>query len=773
MSERDFVQDFLARHPLPAAPTSAATSGTRASDIALEPELETETAEPEAMPVDAHEHIEDADNVSVLKPKHRNSKATELAIAPELQPQIHASWCENPWDLFYWDVESRSAATLGKGKSAVGARAYAEHPTTEVLAVAYARGNGEPAIWVPPDPIPEAVLRAAKECEWVAHHAAFDRAMLETELVKLGWPLVPPERHICSMILALSHSLPDSLEGAAATLGLEQQKDVVAQRAIKKMFKPRKPRPDEGVDGLYWHDTPELRALLYQYAKQDIVTMRELHQHLAPLSEAEQEVAVIDAEINDKGILIDATLAAAAARLAGRALADLDVGIKHLTNGAVTATSQVARLKAWLMARGVKLPRKPHNFNSQGGMQWKDSLDGDDIEKLLAEDLPADVRAVLQIRLQAAQSAVSKIERMVVTRCTDGRVRNVYRMLGARTGRWSGEGFQPQNLKRPVLLKDDAMIAAAIELVLAGDYAGIKQRHGDVLGVLGDLCRSILIPAPGHRFIVGDFSAIEARVLTWLAGDADKLTRFREFDCARGRELYCTTAEEILGLKHEVTSKSPERALGKVFELGLGYQMGGARLLSHIRTAKVPNSDRIIIKETNTWVKKWRQKNPKIVEFWAMLAATARAAVRNPEMAIPCGPIQFQMRDGVLCLRLPSGRELKYPAPVVKLGRFGESQVTFLDMKAGARRGEQMYGGKWAENVTSATARDLLVEAMKRLRAAGYRLSMHTHDEIVAEMPIGAGDVDEFKRLLVEAPTWASGLPIAAKVFEATRFKKD
>jgi DNA polymerase bacteriophage-type len=405
-------------------------------------------------------------------------------------------------------------------------------------------------------------------------------------------------------------------------------------------------------------------------------------------------------------------------------------------------------------------------------VQWKDSLDGDDIEKLLAEDMPADARKALEIRLQAAQSAANKIDRMLATRSADGRVRNMYRMYGARTGRWSGEGLQPQNLKRPELLKDDAAIADAIKLVLADDYAGLKQRHGDILGVMGDLCRSMLVPAPGHRFIVGDFSAIEARVLTWLAGDEGKLDRFREFDAGRGRDLYCIAAEGVLSLDYEVTG-GRERALGKIFELGLGYQMGADRLLAHIKKANVPNSERITGKDTKAWVVKWRQQNPKIVEFWAALDATACAAVRNPEMEIACGRVQFCMRNSVLCLRLPLGRELKYPSPVLKPGRFGRQQVIFLNMEAGARRGEQMYGGKWAENVTSAVARDLLVEAMKRLRAARYRLVMHTHDEIVAEMPTGTGSAADFKRLLVEVPAWASRLPIAAKVFEAARFKKE
>ena len=252
-------------------------------------------------------------------------------------------------------------------------------------------------------------------------------------------------------------------------------------------------------------------------------------------------------------------------------------------------------------------------------MQWEDCLEAEDIEKLLAEDLPhPGVRTALEIRLQAAQSAASKMDRMLRTRCADGRVRNLYRIYGAVTGRWSGEGFQPQNLKRPELLKTDEAIAEAIAMVLAGDYAAIKERYGDVLGVIGDLCRSMLIPAPGHRFIIGDFSAVEARVLAFLAGDADKLEAFRQFDLGLGRDIYCVTAEQVLGLT-DVQSKSPERALGKVFELGLGYSMGADKLLATIRKANIPDTAWITITETTRWVQKWRAQNPVIVGYWAAL----------------------------------------------------------------------------------------------------------------------------------------------------------
>lgn len=675
---------------------------------------------------------------------------------------------------FYWDVESRSAAALGKGKHGVGTRAYAEHASTSVLCVGFARGDCPIEIWVPGQPIPEAVLTAAADpnCYWIAHHAAFERAMLETILVPHhGWPAVPVERHICTMTLALAHSYPGSLEGVATILGLKNQKDAATEKEVRKMWKPRNPGRNEDPTELYWTDTPELRAQLHIYNKQDVATTREVHQRLPPLLEAEQEAAVIDAEINDRGVLIDTTLATAASRLAARALTELDERIKKETDGAVCTASQTSKLKMWLTLQGVAIQRKQRKGKS--GLQWKESLDADDIEKLLTADLPNPrVRSVLEIRLQAAQSAASKVDRMLRTRCADGRVRNIYKMYGTVTGRWSGEGFQPQNLKKPELLQTDEAITVAIEAILTLGYAAIKERYGNVLGVVGDLCRSMLIPAPGCRFIVGDFAAIEARVLAFLAGDEDKLESFRQFDHGLGRDIYCVTAEQVLSLT-EVKSKSPERALGKIFELGLGYSMGGGELLTKIKKAKIPGTEQTTIEDTTHWVRKWRSQNLAIVGYWAALDATAMTAVRNPEMAIPCGAVSFRMRDGVLSLQLPSGRELSYPAPVIQPGRFGQQQITFMDMEAGRHRGKQMYGGKWAENVSSAVARDLLVEGMKRLRKAGYALVLHTHDEIVAEMPIGHGSVDEFKCLLTEVPAWARELPVAAKVFECARFKKD
>jgi DNA polymerase len=620
------------------------------------------------------------------------------------------------------------------------------------------------------------VLAAAANphCSWVAHNAAFERAMLEGILVPLhGWPMVPVERHVCTMSLALAHAYPGGLEAVAEVLGLVNRKDVALERIVRIMWKPRKPRRGEDPSKIHWVDTPELRATLELYNRKDVAAERELQQHpkLTPLPASEQDTWVLDAEINDNGVYIDVALAEPALRLAVQAHAELDQRMRHETDGAVDKASKPEKLKTWLAVQGVELPRKQRKGKS--GLGWKASLDAADIENLLAGDLPrASARTALEIRLQAAQSAASKVGRMLHTRCADGRVRGLFRFHGATTGRWSGAGFQPQNLKRPDILKTDEAITEAIELVKAENYAALKEQYSDVLGVIGDLTRSMIIPAPGYRFIIGDFSAIEARVLAWLAGDADKLERFRQFDLGLGRDIYRTTAEQVLGLA-EVQDKSPERQLGKVFELALGFGMGAEKLLVTIRKANIPSTEWITLEHATRWVQTWRAENPLIVTHWAHLNAAAKAAVRNPGMYLPCRSVSFQMRDGVLLLRLPSGRELSYPAPMLQPGRYGKSELVFTDMEAGRRRGRHMYGGAWAENVTQAVARDLFVEAMKRLRAAGYKLVMHTHDEIVAEMPAGRGSLEEFKRLLVDPSDWAQGLPIAAKVFEHHRFKKD
>ena len=337
-------------------------------------------------------------------------------------------------------------------------------------------------------------------------------------------------------------------------------------------------------------------------------------------------------------------------------------------------------------SQGVELPRKQRKGKS--GLQWKASLDASDIEELLAGDLPhPGVRSALEIRLQAAQSAASKIDRMLRTRCADGRVRGLFRFHGATTGRWSGAGFQPQNLKRPEIIKTDEAIAEAIQLVKAEDHTALKERYNDVLGVIGDLCRSMIVPAPGHRFIVGDFSAIEARVLAFLAGDADKLEAFRQFDLGLGRDIYCITAEQVLGLA-DVQDKSPERQLGKIFELGLGYSMGADRLLATIRQGQRSQRCGHYPRGRGTMGADMARQEPAHRRILGAARCGRGGGGAQSWNVFPCRNVSFQMRDGVLSLRLPSGRELSYPAPSLEPGRFGQTAADVYGHGSGTPQGK-------------------------------------------------------------------------------------
>ena len=488
-----------------------------------------------------------------------------------------------------------------------------------------------------------------------------------------------------------------------------------------------------------------------------------------------QETWCLDAAINTAGVLLDVPLAEAAARLADCALEELDARMRAITNGVVDTASKVEKLKQWVEAEGAKLPRRPSkkkdNKTGETREVWGPKLQESDIERLLLGNLSPPVREALEIRLQAAQTAATKFIRMLETRSSDNRLRNLFRYHGAMTGRWTGALSQVQNLKRRDVLNKDSDIEAAIQAVLTRDYELVKARYGDVLGVLGDLVRSAIIAAPGHRFIVGDFSQIEARVVCWLAGEDWKLAAFGAYDRGEGEDIYVLAVSKTLRLD-DPEAALKLRPLGKVIELASAFQMGADKFFSLIRSANIPGTTHLTLYDVKGIVNKWRDEHRAIVRFWAALNSAAMSAVRHPETIIPCGRVRFQMRDGILCMRLPSGREIAYPAPTIKPGRFGWDAVHFTEIEAGRRRNRNMYGGSWCENATQGVARDCLVEALKRVIAAGFAVVLHAHDELVVEAPFGFGSEEELERLMTERPAWAPDLPIAVKTWEGTRFKK-
>ncbi len=649
------------------------------------------------------------------------------------------------------DIETRSRAVLRK----VGAAKYAADKTTEVLCVTFAVDDGPVQLWRPGAPIPAEFLEAAADPSRIvyAHNDAFETAIEQHVLApRYSWPIVPLERHHCTMAVCLALGLPAKLSAAADALELVNRKDAAGERLMHQMSRPRKPRQGEDPAGTYWFDDDDRLQRLYGYCRQDLETARELYGRLPPLSAAEQALWVLSTQINARGFQVDRQFAEAARRIAQAAAPEIDAELAELTGGAVTGINQVARMLQWLQQQGCTAKK----------------LDRKAIERQVdKEELSSPVRRVLELRLGGAQAAVKKIDSLLARAGDDDRVRGAFRYHGAATGRWAGEGFQPQNLKRPVVEDLDAAVAA----VATGDYAHVKTLYPRPLAVVGDCSRSMIDAAPGHVLICADFSAIESRVLAWVAGEGWKLDAYRQFDATRDPrdEPYCETACKIFRVPSGSYAKdAPERSVGKVCDLAFGYQ-GGLNAWRKFEPEKFTDA------EVETLKTEWRAAHPAIKRFWHNIDRAALLAVRERGQIVRCSRIDLKSTGAFLQLKLPSGRKLSYPQPRI-ITEGDKHRVVFADNAAGrfadCRNGQGGYGGLWVENIVSGIARDLLAAAMLRVEAAGYPIVLHVHDELVAEVADGFGSTEEFTRLMTCKPAWALELPIAASAWTGPRYCK-
>jgi len=460
---------------------------------------------------------------------------------------------------------------------------------------------------------------------------------------------------------------------------------------------------------------------------------------------------VLSCTINQRGFCVDRKFAEAARRIAQAAGPEIDAQLAEITSGTVTGINQIARLRTWL---------KQYGYAAK-------SLDRKAVERQLEnDDLAPQVRRVLELRLSGAQSAVKKINALLTRAGSDDRIRGSFRYHGATTGRWAGEGFQPQNLKRVTVDDLDAAIAA----VSTGDYTHVRKLYECPLAVVGDCSRSMIIAAPGNMLIGADFGAIESRVLAWVAGEQWKLDQYRRFDATRDprEEPYCITACKIFRVPDGSYAKeSPERAVGKTCDLAFGY-MGGKNAWRKFEPERFTDA------EVQEFKYQWRALHPAIVKFWHDLDHAAWTAVRESGRIVNCGRVAFKSVGAFLLLKLPSGRKLAYPYPRI-IGDDREQRVVFSDNAAGqfkdCRDGNGAYGGVWTENVVSGIARDLLAAAMQRIDPK-FPIVLHVHDELVAEVPIGANDVNKFTHLMTRKPAWALDLPIVASAWTGPRYCK-
>jgi DNA polymerase len=654
--------------------------------------------------------------------------------------------------VLHRDYETRSRVRL----NLVGAHRYAADPSTEILCAAYAVDDQPVQLWTPGDAVPSAFVEAAANPNWVvvAHGDQFETAVEQHLLApRYGWLLIPIERHRCTMAMSLACGLPARLSAAADALELANRKDRAGERLMHQTSKPRRPHKDEDPNQIYWFDDLERLQRLYSYGKQDVDVEREPFERLPLLPPAEQALWELSCRINSRGFCVDRAFAEAARKIASAAAPEIDQELAEITGGAVTGINQVARLLAWLQAQGCTLQK----------------LDKKTIERQLerAEELPDVVHRLLELRLGGAQAAVRKVDALLTRAGDDDRVRGAFRYHGASTGRWSGEGFQPQNLKRPVVEDLDAATAA----IATGDYEQVRKLYGRPLSVVGDCSRSMICAAPGHMLIGADFSSIESRVLAWVAGEQWKLDAYRRYDATHDPrdEPYCITACKIFRKPPGTyTKESPERSIGKVCDLAFGYQ-GGLNAWRKFEPEKFTDD------EVQQFKTEWRAAHPKIKRFWYEIDRAAWTAVRERSRVIRCGPVAFRCDSAVLQLKLPSGRKLSYSQPRI-IGDEREQRVVFRDNAAGqftdCRHGQGAYGGLWTENVVSGIARDLLAEAMQRVEATNYPIVLHVHDELVCEVPKGFGSLEEFTRLMTRRPAWALDLPSAAKAWIGPRYCK-
>ena len=640
------------------------------------------------------------------------------------------------------DLETYSDQPLAK----TGVYRYVESPDFEILLFAYSVDGGsvQQIDLACGEKIPSEILSALEDetvTKW-AFNANFERICLSRFL---GYPTgdyLKPDSWKCSMVWAAYMGLPLSLEGAGAVLGLEKQKLTEGKDLIKYFCQPCAPTKSNGqrTRNLPEH-APDKWLAFKRYNIRDVETEMSIQARLSkyPVPDSVWEEYHLDQEINDRGVGLDMELVRQAIQMDGRSRSELTQAMKELTS--LDNPNSVQQMKQWLADNGVKT----------------DTLGKKAVAELL-KTAPPQLQKALTLRQQLAKSSVKKYQAMETAVCADGRARGMFQFYGAnRTGRWAGRIIQMQNLPQNHL--DD--LSEARGLVRVGDFDALEMLYEDVPDTLSQLIRTAFVPQENRKFIVADFSAIEARVIAWLAGE-----KWRQQVFAEGKDIYCASASQMFGVpveKHGVNGHLRQK--GKIAELALGYG-GSVGALKAMGALEMGLSE----DELPSLVSAWRQANPKIVQFWWAVDRAVMDAVRNKTTTKTHG-IVFSARNGMLFITLPSGRNLAYVKPKIGTNKFGGNCITYEGV-GGTKKWERInsYGPKFVENIVQATSRDILCYAMRTLRCCS--IVMHIHDEVVIEAD---------RRMSLQAvcdqmgrtPPWASGLQLRADGYETDFYKKD
>ncbi|KEI96574.1 XRE family transcriptional regulator [Clostridium botulinum A2B3 87] len=635
----------------------------------------------------------------------------------------------------------------------VGAYKYCEHPSFEIILLAYAYDdepvkiidimNGEKIPEVLEFDIYEHYSRVLK----TAFNANFERNAIKAHFK--GFKCHPDDWE-CTMVKALTLGLPSSLDMVGKALKFEEDKQKMKEgKALIQYFcKPCKPTKTNGkrTRNLPEHDMEKWETFK-EYCKRDVEVEREIRNLLNRYKTTikEKELWQLDQHINDRGVRVDLVLVENAIKCDESYQERLKEEAINLTG--LNNPNSPTQLKKWISER------VGHEVTS---------LTKDSIPILIEESKDKNVKKILELRQLMAKTSIKKYQTMLNARCDDERVRGLLQFYGAnRTGRWAGRLVQVQNLPQNHLPD----LEEARNLLRNGDFETIEFLFDSIPDTLSQLIRTAFIPTDGNRFIVADFSAIEARVIAYLANEQWRLDVFKE-----GGDIYCASASKMFKVpveKHGINGHL--RAKGKIAELALGYGGAGGAIRAFDKTGSIPDED------LPKLVSDWRKASPHITQFWWNVDKAAKKAITEKTTVALHHGIKFIYDPGVLFIQLPSGRKLSYLRPKIEEGKFGSDVITYEGMEQTSKQWKRIetYGPKLVENIVQAFARDCLAETMTRVEKKGFKIVMHVHDELVLDVPKEIGSVEEICSIFAESIEWAPGLPLKADGYECNYYMKD
>ena len=653
------------------------------------------------------------------------------------------------------DLETKSSVDISKA----GAYKYAESPDFEILLFGVSVNHGPITVYdlACGDTVPEEIIAALSDdrvTKW-AYNASFERVCLSVWLRRnypqyfrtYSIPGDPVQNYLdpaswkCTLVWAAYNGLPLGLEKVGAVLGFEEQKLKEGKDLIKYFCCPCRPTKSNG--GRTWnlpHHAPEKWELFKKYNERDVQVEMQIQERLKnyPVPDQVWDEYHLDQEINDRGIMIDQDMVREALRIDELSKTDLTARMQKKTG--LSNPNSVIQMKDYLAENGMEV----------------DSLGKKDVAAMI-KTAPEKLAEVLALRLQLAKSSVRKYQAMQNAVCADGRCHGMFQFYGAnRSGRWAGRLIQLQNL--PQNHMDD--LEQARDLVKAGDYEMLDMLYDSVPGVLSELIRTAFVPRPGYKFIVSDFSAIEARVLSHLAHEEWRAEVFR-----KGRDIYCESASRMFGCVVEKHGQNSHlRQKGKIAELALGYggSVGALKAMGALDMGLTED-------ELQPLVDMWRSSNPNITAYWWAVDTAVKDAIKQ-RTKTQVGDITFVMKNGMLFITLPSGRRLAYVKPRIGENRFGGESVTYMGIDAQKKWSRiESYGPKFVENIVQAVSRDILAHAMRTL--SHCFICGHVHDELIIECSPDVS-LNAICEQMGRTPPWIPGIELRADGYECGFYQK-